>query len=117
MDMEKINYFAVPGLTRTVRDRPLSQFTIDHIQTKVAEFYKISKGEMLSRSRFKKINEARSVAIYLCRRLTDYTITKIAVEFNRHHSTVIHQSDQVQNWVDTEQKFAKMVQDIQDSCI
>ncbi len=47
--------------------------------------------DLLGNKRSKKINRARHIAFYLCRRLTDASLIEIARAFNRNdHSTVIY---------------------------
>lgn len=55
---------------------------------KTEERYNLRPGSILALSRKKTAVEARSVAMYLTRKLTIYSFYEIAEYFNRDHSTV-----------------------------
>lgn len=67
-----------------------SLITIEQIQRTVAEFYDVRLADMTSKRRPQNIAFPRQVAMYLCRRLTDYSSPTIAERFNRNHATVLH---------------------------
>jgi chromosomal replication initiator protein len=57
----------------------------------VAEYFRLSSDDLLSRSRKKAVAEARQIAMYLCRELTEESYAHIGSRFGgRDHSTVIH---------------------------
>ena len=65
--------------------------SIDHIQTEVCKFFKISKNEMLSARRSRYLVRPRQAAIYLSKSLTTKSLPEIGRAFsNRDHTTVIH---------------------------
>jgi chromosomal replication initiator protein len=58
---------------------------------KVAEYFHLEKGDLLSRSRKQSVAQARQIAMYLCRELTEESYAHIGSRFGgRDHSTVIH---------------------------
>ncbi len=68
-----------------------NKVTIDLIQTKVCQFFKISKNEMLSARRSRYLVRPRQTAIYLTKLLTSKSLPEIGRSFsNRDHTTVIH---------------------------
>jgi len=64
--------------------------SIDLIQKKVANAYNISFSDMKSKKRAKNIALPRQLAMYIARKLTEYSTTEIGNEFGKDHSTVIH---------------------------
>ena len=57
----------------------------------VADYFRLSEDDLLSRSRKQKVAKARQVAMYLCRELTEDSYSHIGTRFGgRDHSTVIH---------------------------
>ncbi len=65
--------------------------SIDLIQKKVANAYNISFSDMKSKKRAKNIALPRQLAMYITRKLTEYSTTEIGNEFGgKDHSTVIH---------------------------
>jgi chromosomal replication initiator protein len=58
---------------------------------RVADYFHLEKGDLLSRSRKQSVARARQIAMYLCRELTDESYAHIGSRFGgRDHSTVIH---------------------------
>ncbi len=60
------------------------------IQDAVSSVLAIPKAELLSAKRTPAIARARHLAMYLARELTPLSLSQIAREFDRDHSTVIH---------------------------
>jgi chromosomal replication initiator protein len=68
------------------QNRPVD---LDQIQREAARFYKITVEELRQDRRTKHLAYARSVAMYLSRKLTKSSFPEIASRFNKDHSTVI----------------------------
>jgi len=67
------------------------RLTIDHIKSEVTALYELSDKDLESSSRKKEISQARHIAIYLAREMTDHSFPAIAREFgNRDHTTIMH---------------------------
>ena len=56
----------------------------------ISKQYNVSTAELQSRSRKKVLTFPRQVAMYLCRKHTENSLTDIGREFNRDHTTVMH---------------------------
>jgi len=57
----------------------------------VADYFRLSEDDLLSRSRKQAVAQARQIAMYLCRELTEESYSHIGTRFGgRDHSTVIH---------------------------
>jgi len=69
-------------------DRKIS---IDDIQRRVADHYRIKPSDMVSARRAREIARPRQVAMYLAKRLTPRSLPEIGRRFGgRDHTTVIH---------------------------
>lgn len=69
-------------------DRKIS---IDEIQKRVAEHYRIRPAEMVSARRAREVARPRQVAMYLAKRLTPRSLPEIGRRFGgRDHTTVMH---------------------------
>ena len=67
-----------------------NEITISRVQKTVAEYYGLSKTQLLSKNKAKSISDARSIAIYLCRKHLDVPYSKLGNEFGRRdHSTIM----------------------------
>ena len=78
-------------LLRSVLDEEAQDtLSMEAIQRTVAEYYKISHEDMISKRRPAAIAFPRQVAMYLCRTLTDHSLPAIGNAFGRNHATVLH---------------------------
>ncbi|MDR1048973.1 MAG: chromosomal replication initiator protein DnaA [Synergistaceae bacterium] len=65
--------------------------SVSAIQNTVAETFEIGVEELTSSKRTAEITQARHIAMYLCRELTDMSLIDVAKAFQRKdHTTVIH---------------------------
>ncbi|MGI4816703.1 MAG: helix-turn-helix domain-containing protein [Janthinobacterium lividum] len=61
------------------------------IQKKVATYFNIKKSDIISSKRSKFIVEPRQIAMFLIKKLTDYSYFKIGQAFGKkNHTTVLH---------------------------
>jgi chromosomal replication initiator protein len=80
--------------------------SIDYIQKSVANAYNISFSDMKSKKRAKNIVLPRQVAIYISRKLTEYSTTEIGNEFGgKDHSTVIHAISKISTKYESDDNF------------
>lgn len=89
-----INSDITINITKTILKDTLNAnkkvITIDKIQQKVADFYKITKTELLSDKRDRKFSLPRQIAFYLSKKITQKSFPEIGREFgNKNHATVI----------------------------
>jgi chromosomal replication initiator protein len=63
---------------------------VESIQREVARYYKVSVDELKGERRTKHVSQARQVAMYLCRTLTEASLPVIGEKFGgKHHTTVL----------------------------
>lgn len=62
----------------------------------VADYYNIKIDDLQSKKRDRNLAFPRQIAMYLCRELTGDSLPKIAKDFGRDHSTVIHARDKIE---------------------
>jgi chromosomal replication initiator protein len=67
------------------------QITVGTIMTETADYFRVSVDDLCGASRSRMLVNARQIAMYLCRELTDLSLPKIGQEFGgRDHTTVMH---------------------------
>ncbi len=67
------------------------QITVGTIMTEVADYFRVGVDDLCGASRSRTLVNARQIAMYLCRELTDLSLPKIGQEFGgRDHTTVMH---------------------------
>ncbi len=75
------------------RDRIIS---VQDIIDEVAAYYSLTASELCSASRSRQLVNARQIAMYLTRELTDLSLPRIGRAFgNRDHSTVMHATQKI----------------------
>ncbi len=71
--------------------------TIDEIQKRVSEHFKIRQAEMVSARRARAVARPRQIAMYLAKQLTPRSLPEIGRRFGgRDHTTVIHAVKQIE---------------------
>jgi len=84
----------------------------ERIQNLVAEKFRITKKDICSKNRSRKISEPRQIAMYLTRQLTGMSLPEIGQAFgNKHHSTVLHSINKIEKCMVVD----KYTQDLIDS--
>lgn len=73
------------------------QITINSIQNLVCKEFSVSKKDILSASRKKRIVKPRQIGIYLSRKYTDQPIKTIGKRYNRYHATAIYAINAVES--------------------
>ncbi|MFB6231809.1 MAG: chromosomal replication initiator protein DnaA [Salinibacter sp.] len=69
----------------------------------VADYFRLEKDDLLSRSRKQSVAQARQIAMYLCRELTEESYSHIGSRFGgRDHSTVIHAYRKIDEGMDSD---------------
>lgn len=72
--------------------------TIDLIQRRVSDYFDIKTSDMKAKKRNKAIAYPRQIAMYLARKMTDYSLPEIGDQFGgRDHTTVIHAFEKITN--------------------
>lgn len=72
------------------------QITLDDILKTVADYYKLSVKDIKGQIRSQKLANARQVAIYICREITDFSLSEIGDFFARKHPTIIYSYEKIQ---------------------
>ena len=65
--------------------------SIDSIQRKVAERFSLKVSELTAKSNAKRVSEPRQIAMFLCKEMTENSLSQIGRMFGgKHHTTVLH---------------------------
>ncbi|KXT74230.1 Chromosomal replication initiator protein DnaA [Streptococcus sp. DD10] len=83
---------------------------IERIQSEVGNFYGVSIKEMQGSRRLQHIVQARQIAMYLARELTDNSLPKIGRAFGgKDHTTVIHAHTKVKSALKNDENLAREI--------
>ena len=100
---------AIEDVIRTGTDIP----TPGKIIKETARYYSIKEDEIKGLSRSKAISEARQVAMYLMRSLTNLSLKDIGEQFdNRNHTTVLSSIRKIEEMIKTDSTMTAKIRDI-----
>jgi len=85
---------------------------IERVKNVVCYVSKISKNELLSKSRERYIVDNRRMAFALCRDVLELGWTKIAKEFNLNHASIIHHYKKHQDFISIDEYYKNKYNDI-----
>lgn len=86
--------------------------TVDRIFSVVEKKYGVKKSELSGKSRVKEIANARHIAIYLIRTVTEMSLPNIGKLFNRDHATVMSSIDNVENRMNASPQFESEISEL-----
>lgn len=90
--------------------------TIEKIQQTVAEYYKITKTDLLSDKRDRKFSLPRQIAFYLSKKITKKSFPEIGREFgNKNHATVIFACNKMEKEIQTNVEICEAISKIENS--
>ncbi len=107
--------FATEALRDYLSKSVYSTNNIVKIQKAVADYFNITVENLKSKKRTANINNARQIAIYICRMTTEETTTRIGLEFgNRDHSTVLHAIEKVSKDIKNDDELKNQISEIKE---
>lgn len=86
--------------------------SMEEIQRAVVEHYGLRLGDMTSKKRSRSVAGPRQIAMFLCRKLTDFSTPEIAAAFNRTHGNVLYACSEIKNRMDMEPDINTAARDI-----
>jgi len=118
-------YSAIMGLNELTLEKALEALdeytsnmlytdnSINKIMSVVANYFKLTVDDLKGKKRSKDIANARQIAMYLCRTLTEETYPRIGLEFGgRDHSTVIFAYEKISENIKSNSELEKMISEL-----
>ena len=94
-------------------DSAEARVTPDLVISVAAEYFDLTPDEIRSSSRSRPLVNARQVAMYICRELTDLSLPKIGERFGgRDHSTVVHATNKVRHAMQERESAYEQVREL-----
>lgn len=100
---------AIRDVMNDVQPTPI---TIERIIEEVARTFEVTAKDIKSPKRAAQISQARQVAMYVVREVTNLSYEEIGKEFGRDHSTAIYAVQQVERNMKKRPDFKNMVNDL-----
>jgi chromosomal replication initiator protein len=92
------------------------RLTIDNIKEEIATRYNVKRLDLEGSSRKKEISQARHIAIYLARELTEHSFPAIGRQFgNRDHTTIMHSYMKIKELIRETPLLHSEIRDIKES--
>ena len=87
--------------------------TVERIIDEVSRTFGVSSADIRSNRRTAAISNARQVAIYIVREVTQMSMAAIGQEFGgRDHSTIVYANSQVEKQMASDRKYKETIEDI-----
>lgn len=88
--------------------------TMEYIRKTVADHFKVSVEDLISKKRSQSIVTPRQIAMYLCRKLMSVTLPDVGAFFGgRDHTTVIHSCNKIANELEMDEKMQLIVEELE----
>ncbi|MCK4355627.1 chromosomal replication initiator protein DnaA, partial [Candidatus Bipolaricaulota bacterium] len=92
------------------------KLTVVHIKEEIADLYHLKRHDLEGSSRKKEIAQARHIAIYLAREMTNNSFPAIGKHFgNRDHTTIMHSYMKVKELIKEAPLLHAELKEIQES--
>ena len=107
----------LPNVSRAIDDMFKNEGnalpTPNLIISQVCKFYNQEENTLRGSLKTKGITEARQVAMYLIRKLTNFSLPDIAKEFGKDHTTILYSINKVESKLKTgDQQLQDHIRDI-----
>ena len=113
LESKEINIDLARDVLKIVVGEIKTHISIEEIQRVVCEYFDIAEDLIRAKTRKQEIVNARQVAMYLAKELTNSSLKTIGLHFGgRDHSTVIHAYQTIEDQLSNDQKFRTHLQQI-----
>lgn len=113
LDNRDVNIELAREVLRMVVNDVRSPVNIDQIQRLVCKFYDIPEDLLRAKTRKQEVVNARQVAMFLAKELTNSSLKTIGLHFGgRDHSTVIHACQSIQDRLGNDLSFKQNVEQL-----
>ena len=90
----------------------LNEQQVNSMMKVVCKLTQVDWSELKGKSRKREINDIRQTSMWILRKGTSLSFANIGAIFNRHHATVLHAVDSVNNMIETDSMYRGQVEQI-----
>ena len=90
----------------------LNEQQVNAMMKVVCKLTQVDWSELKGKSRKREINDIRQTSMWILRKGTSLSFANIGAIFNRHHATVLHAVDSVNNMIETDSMYRGQVEQI-----
>lgn len=88
------------------------KITFDSIIEVTSKYFEVNINDIKGTARSQKVANARQIAIYLCRELTNQSFVNIGAAFNKKHTTIMYAHEQVKTKLNTQKELSSAIREI-----
>jgi chromosomal replication initiator protein len=90
----------------------LNEQQVNSMMKVVCKLTQVDWSELKGKSRKREINDIRQTSMWILRKGTSLSFANIGAIFNRHHATVLHAVESVNNMIETDSMYRGQVEQI-----
>ena len=110
---EKISVDTAKGVLKDLLKETSRQISIEDIQKRVAEYYKIPPSDFKTKKRIKSVVLPRQIAMFLAREMTSLSLPEIGLGFGgKDHTTVLHSYKKIKEEVTHNMQLKNSIEEI-----
>jgi chromosomal replication initiator protein len=103
LNHQQVDLPLAEAVLRDLVSNSQAEITPSLIIGQTAKYFSLTMEEIRGHSRLRRLVEARHIAMYLCRELTDLSLPDIGREFGgRDHTTILHGQKKIASFLSTE---------------
>ncbi|MDC7249149.1 MAG: chromosomal replication initiator protein DnaA [Sphaerochaetaceae bacterium] len=115
LTLDKAKELIAPTLSS--ENNALKNLSVDKIIRATAEYFDLTSYDLKGKKRNRKIVNARQIAIFLSRELTDFSTTEIGYDFSKDHTTIMHAIEKVEKAKSSNIELNKNLESIKNSLL
>jgi chromosomal replication initiation ATPase DnaA len=105
-----INYWIIPAVAK--KNIQFKSSRIDEVIEETCIAYKISKDALYRKTKLRMYVEPRQVIFYILHKKFDIQLQKIGFMFNKHHATILHGANNIENIIPFDHELKEKINKI-----
>ncbi|MGE5355720.1 MAG: chromosomal replication initiator protein DnaA [Deltaproteobacteria bacterium] len=106
LNRKKIDMKLTNEIVSKISKHTTREISVENIQNEVCEFFNISLDKLKGKDRHRYITEARQIAIYFSKKMTEHSLKEIGIQFGgKDHTTVLHSIKTVKDLMENDPVF------------
>ena len=98
-------------------ERPAEDITVSHVIEVIADSFNLDSDLIKGKKRVARINQARQLAMFLAREMTESSLPQIGELFGRSHTTILHGCNKIEAEIKIDAMLANRVQHLRNQIL
>ena len=107
MENKKVSYWSAPDVL--VKKSITENLDRDSLILKVCNFYEVTLQELMSKTRLRKIVDARNTLYYILHRCHKLTSVEVGKMFNKNHATILNGANRIEGFIKFDKVFESQI--------